>query len=159
MTDIAMVPQRRPHNLNGGRPVKIDASYVERAENWLAKRLWENDGRIVPTVEGLARHLNIARVQMYENDLFKYTLEKVQALQAEMVLDGSLRNELNPTIAKLILSAKHGYVEKSEVANTHDIVAKPQEAIAQDFSQYVKDKTQAIEGQVSDTPASTTPQE
>ncbi len=147
MTDavIAMNAAKQLPGVNkGGRPDTVSEATVAKAEYWLAERVWEDDGRIVPTVEGLARYLDLSRITLYQAEELSNTLEKVQALQSEMVLDRSLANEFNPTIAKLILSAKHGYIERSEVSNTHELVAKPSQVIASDFSDYVKAKTEAL---------------
>lgn len=131
-----------------GRPDKINKAYVDRANEWLDKRLWEQDNRVVPTVEGLARYLGIARVQMYEAPELKYTLERLQTLQSEMVISGGLDNTFNASIAKLILSAKHGYVERSQqdITSNGETIGQVDPTVAANFAEWAK--AQAVEGEV-----------
>jgi hypothetical protein len=46
---------------------------------------------------------------------FSDIVKELRSAQAEKLIQNSLQNRYNPTIAKLILSGKHNYVEKSEV--------------------------------------------
>ncbi len=138
------MPQRAPHNPNGGRPDKIGGAHVQLANRYIDGG-WRGEGIVIPTAEGMARYLNISRKSLYAAEELSDTLEIVQRMQAEMVLNGALANEYNPTIAKLILSAKHGYIERSEVANTHEVVSNASEQVATDFNAYVKQKTIASE--------------
>jgi hypothetical protein len=58
--------------------------------------------------------------------------------------NGSLGGKLEKTIAKLILSSKHGYAEKSEVKTELSGEIKTGEsdpAVAAEFAEYLKDKT------------------
>jgi hypothetical protein len=87
------------------------------AWKYLTHKVWAKD-EAIPTIEGLAVYLSISRDSLYANDAFSDILEAVRTLQAKHLITGSLRNELNPAISKMMLSAKHGYVEKSEKALT-----------------------------------------
>lgn len=144
----AMRKAKAERGIVGGAKLTITPQVIDKA-NAYVNGGYEATGAIIPTVEGLARHLKMHRSTMYEAKGLADTLEELQVLQAEMVLNRSLNNEYNPSIAKLILSAKHGYVERTEVAQTHSIVAEPQMAIATDFSAYVKSKTVAVEGELT----------
>ncbi len=142
---------RTAKGIVGGRFSTITPEIIAKARRYI-DGAWQGPDIVIPTAEGLAGYINIARSTLYESKELSDTLEQIQRLQATMVLNGALDNRYNPAIAKLILSAKHGYVEKTEVANSHSIVAEPQQAIATDFSAYVKAKTQAVEGEIA-TPA------
>ncbi len=130
-----------------GRPDTIDDSYVKRAEEYAAGA-WQTDGRVVPTIEGLAIYLDIARETCYRAPELSHTLEKIQRLQSDLVVNKGLTGEFNANIGKLILSAKHGYVEKTAVEADHkssDGSMTPKEPLAQSsldgYVQYMKDKT------------------
>ena len=99
-----------------GRPTKLNDELVELAHEYLL----QHDisvGTLLPTIEGLAMHLNIRRDTLYEwetqNKEFSDILEGVRQMQASKLIQNSLVNRYNPTISKMLLS-KHGYVEKTE---------------------------------------------
>lgn len=81
------------------------------------RNAWAED-EAIPTIEGLAVYLAVSRDALYANDAFSDSLEAVRTLQAKHLITGSLRNELNPPISKMMLSAKYGYIAKSEKALT-----------------------------------------
>ncbi|HEY4503194.1 MAG TPA: terminase small subunit [Candidatus Paceibacterota bacterium] len=72
----------------------------------------------LPTIEGLASHLGLARSTLYEwKD--KYTefsdiLEILLAHQATALINNGLSGDYNATIAKLLLM-KHGYKEDARI--------------------------------------------
>jgi len=86
----------------------------------------------IPTIEGLAVRLNLSRSTVYEwsarlskedeagmepeliklREEFSYIIENLLSLQAERLLDNGLSGTYNSTIAKVLLSGKHGYIEK-----------------------------------------------
>lgn len=69
----------------------------------------------LPTIEGLAVYLKVARSTVYkwaeEKPEFSDILEQLQSIQAERLINNGLNGNYNPIIAKLILM-KHGYKEK-----------------------------------------------
>ena len=71
----------------------------------------------LPSIEGLARHLDVARSSIYEwakeHKEFSDILEDILAEQAERLVNNGLSGDYNPTIAKLILT-KHGYSDKQD---------------------------------------------
>lgn len=84
---------------------------------------YENKIRVnLPTIEGLALYLGIARDTVYEwekeHKEFSDIIGVLRSQQANMLINNGLSGNYNPTIAKVLLS-KHGYVEKQEVDNTH----------------------------------------
>lgn len=68
----------------------------------------------IPTIEGLAVHLNIARSTLYEwKEKYKELadiIDNLQDIQADRLLNNGLSGDYNPTIAKVLLT-KHGYRE------------------------------------------------
>ena len=101
-----------------GRPSKYTPSIQKKADTYLTN--YAACGDIVPTVEGLACELGVARSTVYlwgeTIDQFSDTLEAVNAIQARRLVSGGLTNELNSTITKLML-ANHGYREQREIDN------------------------------------------
>lgn len=133
--------------MTAGRPDTITAEHTKRAEEY-ADGAWSAQGRVVPTVEGLASYLGVSRQTCYEAEELSYTLEKVQRLQSELVVNKGLTGEFNANIGKLILSSKHGYVERSasEIDNkSSDGSMSPKEPVSQStldgYIEYMKDKT------------------
>lgn len=72
----------------------------------------------LPTIEGLARHLQIHRTTVYawqkEHVEFSYIIEELLQKQAERLLSNGLSGDYNSTIAKVLLT-KHGYTDKQEI--------------------------------------------
>lgn len=117
----------------GGRPTKYSDEILDKAKDYLNEAIDSSEavgeGRSVvvihkvnlPTVEGLAVHLEISRETVYkwaeEKQEFSDIVEKLKALQATRLINNGLAGTYNPTIAKLILSGKHGYVERSDVTS------------------------------------------
>lgn len=113
-------------------------SYGPSAKGWKA---------IMPTVEDLALYLGISTDSINDRQEFSGILKQLKAMQASILMNGSLIGDLNPLMAKMVLSSKHGYVEKSAVEQDNKssdgsmtpVVASPQ--MAADFMNYMKDKT------------------
>lgn len=107
----------------GGRPTKLNAAMIEAAKAYLDDTEIVGVHTLLPTIEGLALHLGITRETVYDwetkNPEFSDIVGKLRSAQAQKLIQNSLVGRYNPTIAKLILSGKHGYVEKSEVDNNH----------------------------------------
>jgi hypothetical protein len=79
---------------------------------------YENKLKVkLPSIEGLARYLGVARSTVYEwekiHSEFSDILEQVKQEQAERLINNGLSGDYNSTISKLILT-KHGYSDKSE---------------------------------------------
>jgi len=94
----------------GGRPTKLTPEITERAYEYL------EPSDQLPTIEGLAIELDITRDTLYqwekENNEFSYILGKLRLLQANKLIQKSIKGEYNSTISKMMLT-KHGYVEQS----------------------------------------------
>lgn len=96
----------------GGRPTKATPENISRAWGYVNQE-WIDLGEAIPTVEGLAAVLQIHKDTLYERDEFSDVLGRLKNLQGSMLITGGLKGSFNPTIAKLLLSSKHDYVEKS----------------------------------------------
>lgn len=137
-----------------GRPTKLTPELVEKAATYINVSGEEGvpgytkDGSIIPTVEGFASYLKVNRDTVYawskEHESFSDIFDEIKNQQATMLISGALANKYNAVIAKMILSGKHGYVEKSEIdqkvsgelkTGAHD------PALAAEFAAYLKDKT------------------
>ena len=108
------------------RPTKYNKEILDQTREYLASV--PNEEEVIPSIEGLALFLNLARSTIYDwsgqesKKEFSDIIEAILALQGRTLLNGSLRGKLNPVIAKVILS-KHGYREGTDV---HDESAKTQ---------------------------------
>jgi len=100
----------------GGRPTKLTDEVIELAREYLNGMDDSTDTQL-PTIEGLAIELSISRDTVYdwekENKEFSYIVSELRAKQAQKLIQNALNNKYNASIAKLILSGKHGYVEQS----------------------------------------------
>jgi hypothetical protein len=113
-----------------GRPTKLTAAIVKAAAAYLKQA--SGDRTELPTIEGLALALKISRDTVYEwskapeegqgdsplRQDFSDIVSDLKNAQANKLMQNGLKGTYNATIAKLILSGKHGYVEKSEVDQT-----------------------------------------
>ncbi len=142
MTEQTLQRQNEGKSL-GGRPDKISDWHVKRAKEY-ASGAWSKDGSVVPTLEGMAKYLDLSRQSLYEASELSYTVEQMQRDQASIVLNRGLTGEFNANIAKLILSAKHGYREQSEQLNVNvELTTNSQNATdtATGFADYLKQST------------------
>jgi len=118
----------------GGQPTKYFKEVLSDAEEYLDKccddevKIKKKNGKNVmviginlPSIAGLALHLNVNRDTLYEwskkHKKFSDTLKKILLTQEQRLLNGGLSGRYNPTIAKLGLSTNHGYVEKTKDAS------------------------------------------
>ncbi|MDQ0923326.1 DNA-binding transcriptional regulator YiaG [Pseudarthrobacter sp. W1I19] len=120
------------------RPTKYTKSLAKKAQAYLdscvdTHEVVRSGSRLavrkivkVPTVEGLALALNISRDTVYAwaqdktRPEFSDTLERLQAVQADRLIQGGLGSEYKDSIVKLILSAKHAYIPKTETREVDD---------------------------------------
>lgn len=120
----------------GGRPTEYSPEIIEKIKEYLELCVDENEQIVkqentekgyqmyetrlkvrIPTIEGLAVHLKIHKDTIYEwvsiYPEFSDAIEELRAIQSDRVLNNGLAGTYNSTIAKLLLSSKHGYVEKT----------------------------------------------
>lgn len=109
-----------------GRPTKLTKAIIIDAEQYLVETGSFLPNALLPTVEGLAIKLRINKDTVYDwakqtSPLaleFSVIVKELKDLQAEKLIQKSLAGHYNASIAKLILSGKHGYVEKQSVENS-----------------------------------------
>jgi len=100
----------------GGRPTKYNDEILSKAKDYVDGGYIEC-GDVIPQMAGLAIELSISRETIYdwcddpEKQEFSDIVGRCLRAQERKLLNGSLKGDLNPTIAKLILT-KHGYSER-----------------------------------------------
>lgn len=105
--------------MTAGRPTKYTPELLEKAQEYIDGGWRDVDGSVVPSVVGLALHLGVTRQTLHAwakeagKEHFSYMLEFLDNMQENVLVNGGLSNELNPTITKLVLF-KHGYSDKIE---------------------------------------------
>ena len=98
-----------------GRPQEYNPTYTEQAKEYLQR--CDADLKELPSIEGLAVFLGIARSTIYEwknkYPAFSDIVEKILAEQSKKLINNGLSGKFNASITKLILT-KHGYSDKTE---------------------------------------------
>lgn len=118
-----------------GRPSKYSAEIIEKAESYLID--FAENGDVIPSIEGLAEHLDITRTTIYAwkkeegKEEFSYILEKILAKQGRLLINEGLKGGFNAAIAKLALG-KHGYHE------THDLQSSDGSMSPKPFNDFYK---------------------
>jgi hypothetical protein len=101
------------------RPTKYNDKVVAQAKNYL--NTWEEAGDMIPSVEGLALNLKLARQTLYnwgdEYPEFLDILEEINIVQKKTLINKGLSGAFNSNITKLVLG-KHGFSEKQEISGT-----------------------------------------
>ncbi len=127
----------------GGRPSKYDDDMLADAKGYLVDFV-PSITEAVPTVAGLAEHLDVSRSTVYEwagdgdKEEFSDIVERILTRQELMLLSGGLIGTYNPTLAKLALT-KHGYTDKVE---TKDATKKTLEEYSdEELDEYIASRT------------------
>lgn len=98
-----------------GAPSKLTDEAKAKVESYLAGGYAE-DGKVVPTIEGLAIYLGVVKRTLYywaeKNKDFLHTLDAIKQMQKDLLINKGLSGDFNATIAKLMLS-NHGIQETS----------------------------------------------
>lgn len=107
--------------MTGGRPTEYKAETIaKQVERYID--LCKSQS-FLPTIEGLAVHLCVARQTLYDwadpkserfHEEFSYIFEQLKAAQASQLLQNGLVGVYNSTITELMLT-KRGYKDKSDV--------------------------------------------
>lgn len=104
-----------------GRPTKLTEQMIKDGWDYL-NGLDVSTDTLLPTVEGLAIKLGISRETVYqwekENQDFSDIVKKLKVDQGQKLIQNALAGKYNASIAKLILSGKHGYVEQTQLKAT-----------------------------------------
>jgi len=106
----------------GGRPTTYGAEVIEKAVDY-AENFDTKYGDAIPTVVGLCGVIERAKTTVYrwcqEDDKqeFRDIVRAIEEIQEKTLINGSIRNEFNATISKLLLT-KHGYTDKAEIDHT-----------------------------------------
>ena len=104
--------------MSGGRPTLYTPEILEKANTYLTE--WSMVGDMIPSVEGLALYINIARSTIYnwekdeDKTEFMDILEKINERQKQTLINKGLSGEFNSNITKLVLG-KHGLSDKREL--------------------------------------------
>lgn len=108
------------HNV---RKHDITEEHLELALDYEAR--WRELGDVVPQIAGLACHVGVASATLYDwskqdgplQRVFSEVLARVMDAQHRSLVNGGVSGDHNHVIAKLILTSKHGYTERSQVDN------------------------------------------
>jgi len=103
------------------RPTDYNQEVIDKAYEYLGddpSTNYQSHGHAIPSIVGMCRVIKRARTTLYrwaeeEDNEFKYILAQSNEDQEFTLLNGALKNELNPNIAKLALG-KHGYHDKQD---------------------------------------------
>ena len=104
-----------------GRPTSYNDDMHQSAIDYVQGG-YEGEEHPFPSIVGMAVTLNVAKSTLYkwvddkrkgEHGEFSDTLDQCQDYQELKVMNGSIRNEYNPTISKLVL-ANFGYHDKQD---------------------------------------------
>ena len=103
-----------------GRPTKYSEDLQAQADEYILS--YADLGDLVPTLVGLAIHLDVAPNTIYNwateaNPEFLRVFTRVEQLQHRGLVNGGLSGKYNPAITKMMLT-KHGYSDKQELAHT-----------------------------------------
>lgn len=102
----------------GGRPTKYTPELLEKAEAYITDFYHHNAQ--FPSHVGLALYLDVGARTLYDwadqedKQAFSRILEKITAIQHEMLIGNGITGDFNSNIAKLVLG-KHGYHDKGEL--------------------------------------------
>lgn len=91
---------------------------------------FEKEGDVIPTIEGLAFKLDVARKTIYDwasqedKKEFCNIVEQILSFQAKTLVNKGLTGDFNSNIAKLMLT-KHGYSDKQDITSGGEKLETP----------------------------------
>lgn len=131
-------PKKKPEDKKtAGRKTTYNPKYIKMVDKYLEANQDEIQERVkqantekgyemyeeklivrLPTIGGFSLFIDVPERTVYEwKDIypeFSQSLSKILKEQEARLLNNGLQGTYNPTIAKLVLSANHGYKEKTE---------------------------------------------
>ena len=120
--DTSPEPQKKP-----GRPTKYSSKILKQLDEYIDScedeytPFYQLVKVNMVTAEGFARYLGIHRDTLYalakEHKDYEDALYLLKVEQFERIVNGSLRGDYKPAIAKLLLSVNHGVREEREVSS------------------------------------------
>jgi len=104
-----------------GRPTSYSKEKEEQALEYINGG-YLDDNQVIPSIVGLAVHLDIAESTLYdwakkERGTFPVTLAKCMQKQHMVLINSGLAGDFNATIVKLALT-NHGYSDKTSTELT-----------------------------------------
>lgn len=109
-----------------GRPTKYTSEILKKLDQYIDSTMddfdqWDRLVRVrMVTAEGFARYLGIHRDTLYalakEHEDYGEALYRLKVEQFERLVNGALRGDYKPGIAKLFLSVNHGVREERELS-------------------------------------------
>ena len=107
--------------MSGGRPTKYSQEIIDNSNDYLVN--FAENGDVIPSIEGLSEHLNIARSTIYEwqkqegKEEFSDILGQILVKQGRILINSGLKGEFNSAITKLVLG-KHGYHDRTDLTSS-----------------------------------------
>lgn len=101
----------------GGRPTKYTPELLEECRKYL------KDYEVLPSIAGLAIHLDVARETLQawakddDKEEFSHIYAKLMAMQERDLIKNGLMGVFNASITKMILT-KHGYSDKVDATSS-----------------------------------------
>ena len=98
-----------------GRPSKYNTRTLRRTKEYINSEVDK-----IPTMAGLARHLNVTRDTIYhwinthKCNEFSDTISMMADERERQLINKGLDGKFNSNIAKLILTTSHGYSDKDQ---------------------------------------------
>lgn len=104
------------------RPTEYNQDILDKAKSYFEMARTIEDDEILPSIEGLALFIDIARSTIYKwkdevgKEEFSDIIERILEKQGKYLINNGLNGKYNPTITKVILT-KHGYIDKQDVTS------------------------------------------
>lgn len=99
-------------SLKTGRPTKFSLKMVKKADKYLQDCIEKDE---LPTLEKLALILGVSSRTIYvwrdEYDQFMQTVEQIQCLQIDMLIQKGLRGDYSASVAMFLLKSLHKFRE------------------------------------------------
>lgn len=110
----------RKNKPGAGRPTEYKPDMLLIAKEYVHGGFDKVMHDAVPTIAGLSIVLGVSRETVYDwasqddKREFSDIVAELQGIQERLLVSNGLKGFYNSTIAKLILSSKHGYAERTE---------------------------------------------